>query len=157
MSIDLSTQAFTALCRSKGIKFTGQRQAIAAALSVGPDHPTADQIHDAARVVHPHMSLSTVYRTLRVLRDAGIVIEHEFHDGRCHYELAGRRHHDHLIDAENGTVVEFYDPEIERLQRAIASRLGYRLTGHRFELYGVRQASNSSSAGWLAVAPARCP
>jgi Fur family ferric uptake transcriptional regulator len=82
--------------------------------------------------------LATVYRTLALLRDAGMVIEHAFPDGRCHYELAGRPHHDHLIDAENGTIVEFCDPEIELLQEAIARRLGYRLTGHRLELYGVR-------------------
>jgi Fur family ferric uptake transcriptional regulator len=131
---------FPALCRAKGIKFTGQRQAIAEAFAKGPDHPSADQIHAAASLRHAGMSLSTVYRTLRILRDSGIVIEHEFQDGRCHYEMAGRPHHDHLIDAESGTIVEFCDPEIERLQQAIATRLGYRLTGHRLELYGVRES-----------------
>jgi Fur family ferric uptake transcriptional regulator len=134
-----SLKTFAELCRSKGIRLTGQRRAIAAAFFEGLDHPSADQIHETASLRHPGMSLSTVYRTVRMLRDAGIIIEHEFQDGRCHYELAGRPHHDHLIDTENGTITEFCDPEIERLQQAIANRLGYRLTGHRLELYGVRR------------------
>lgn len=139
ISAPSSIKAFAALCRSRGIRFTGQRHAIAAALYGGLGHPSVDQIHQTANSRHPGISLSTVYRTVRRLRDAGILIEHEFQDGRCHYELAGRPHHDHLIDAEDGTVLEFCDPDIERLQQAIARRLGYRLTGHRLELYGVRQ------------------
>lgn len=87
---------------------------------------------------HDRVSLAAVYRTLRVLRDVGMVIEHAFRDGRCYYEFACRPHHDHLIDKESGAIVEFCDPDIERLQQAIAYRFGYGLTGHRLELHGVR-------------------
>jgi Fur family ferric uptake transcriptional regulator len=133
-----SVESFIAECRTKGLKLTGQRRVIAQIMVEGQGHPNAEQIHvDAARQ-HDRISLATVYRTLRVLRDVGMVIEHAFPDGRCHYELAGRPHHDHLIDTESGAIIEFCDPEIERLQQAIALRLGYRLTGHRLELYGVR-------------------
>lgn len=134
-----SVESFIAECRTKGIKLTGQRRVIARVMVGGQGHPNAEQIHaDAARQLD-RISLATVYRTLSVLRDAGMVIEHAFPDGRCHYELAGRPHHDHLIDKESGAIVEFCDPDIERLQQAIAHRLGYRLTGHRLELYGVRE------------------
>lgn len=133
-----SVESFIAECRTKGIKLTGQRRVIAQVMVEGQGHPNAEQIHADAALQHDRISLATVYRTLRMLRDAGMVIEHAFPDGRCHYELAGRPHHDHLIDKESGAIVEFCDPEIERLQQAIARRLGYRLTGHRLELYGVR-------------------
>jgi len=133
-----SVESFIDECRAKGIKLTGQRRVIAQVMVEGQRHPNAEQIHeDAARQLR-RISLATVYRTLRVLRDAGMTIEHAFPDGRCHYELTGRPHHDHLIDKESGAIIEFCDPEIERLQQAIARRLGYRLTGHRLELYGVR-------------------
>ena len=133
------TETFPDLCKSRGIKLTGQRRVIAEVIAGSLDHPNANQIHALAAIKRPRISLATVYRTLRVLCDAGIVIEHAFQDGRCHYELAGAPHHDHLIDKESGAIVEFCDPEIERLQQAIANRLGYRLTGHRLELYGVRE------------------
>ncbi|ODT64905.1 MAG: transcriptional repressor [Pelagibacterium sp. SCN 63-23] len=133
-----SVESFIDQCRTRGIKLTGQRRVIARVMVEERGHPNAEQIHEVAAREFARISLATVYRTLALLRDAGMVIEHAFPDGRCHYELAGRPHHDHLIDAESGTIVEFCDPEIELLQEAIARRLGYRLTGHRLELYGVR-------------------
>ena len=126
------------LCQQRGIKLTGQRKVIAEVIAGALDHPSAPQIHTRALLRHPRIALATVYRTLRVLREAGLLNEHEFPDGRCHYELASGPHHDHLIDSESGTVIEFCDPEIERLQQSIAGRLGYRLTGHKLVLYGVR-------------------
>jgi Fur family ferric uptake transcriptional regulator len=134
-----SVESFIDQCRAKGIKLTGQRRVIARVMVEERGHPNAEQIHKVAAHQLARISLATVYRTLGLLRDAGMVIEHAFPDGRCHYELAGRPHHDHLIDEESGAIVEFCDPEIERLQQAIAQRLGYRLTGHRLELYGVRE------------------
>lgn len=128
-------------CRQQGIRLTGQRRVISEVMASGLDHPSATEIHALAVRRQPRISLATVYRTLRTLGAAGLVTEHAFPDGRCHYELAGGSHHDHLIDGETGAIIEFCDEEIERLQTAIAARLGYRLTGHRLELYGVRDAS----------------
>lgn len=145
MTIPARTRAdtFVNLCREKGLRLTGQRRVISEVIASGLDHPCATQIHDLAVRRQPRISLATVYRTLRTLCEAGLVNEHAFQDGRCHYELAGRPHHDHLIDSETGQIIEFCDQEIERLQQAIAARLGYRLTGHRLELYGVRQTSTT--------------
>lgn len=139
----LSLEALAAACKSRGIKVTEQRKAICRALLQAENHPSAVQLHAGLADRHPNISLATVYRTMRTLCDAGIVEEHDFGAGCGHFELAGGPHHDHLIDAENGTIVEFSDPEIERLQDAIAERLGYRLTGHRLELYGVRAKSDA--------------
>ena len=133
------TEAFLRTCKQKGIRLTGQRRVIAEVMASGLDHPSATQIHDLAVSRQPRISLATVYRTLRTLGEAGLVTEHAFQEGRCHYELAGGLHHDHLIDGETGAIIEFCDEEIERLQTEIAARLGYRLTGHRLELYGVRE------------------
>jgi len=138
MAVARSVEALNEACRSRGIKLTGQRRAISEVMAGARDHPSATQIHELVTRKHPRISLATVYRTLSVLRDAGIVDEHRFGEGRCHYELADGPHHDHLIDAKTGQIVEFADLEIERLQHAIAKRLGYRLTGHKLELYGVR-------------------
>ena len=133
-----SVENFIDQCRAQGLRLTGQRRVIAQVMVEGDGHPNAEQIHAIAARQFDRLSLATVYRTLRLLCDAGMVIEHAFPDGRCHFELASRPHHDHLIDEETGAIVEFCDPEIELLQEAIARRLGYRLTGHRLELYGVR-------------------
>ena len=132
--------AFADLCRSRGIKLTDQRRAIAEVIIKAKDHPCVDKIHALVAREHPRVSLATVYRTMRTLRDAGIVEEHSFGEGRNHYELASGTHHDHLIDTTTGDIVEFCDPEIERLQQAIAERLGYRLVGHKLELYAVPAA-----------------
>jgi Fur family ferric uptake transcriptional regulator len=101
------------------------------------DHPDVETLHERAAAVDPRISIATVYRTVRLFEDAGILERHEFGDGRSRYEAASDEHHDHLIDVETGKVIEFVDDELEMLQRRIAEKLGYRLVDHRMELYGV--------------------
>ena len=116
---------------------TGQRRVIAQALEQSPDHPDAEVLYARACAIDPKISLATVYRTVKLFDEAGILDKLEFGDGRARYEDAERTHHDHLIDIETGRVIEFVDPDIEALQERIAAKLGYRLTGHRLELFGV--------------------
>ena len=125
------------LCIDKGMRMTEQRRVIARVLSVAHDHPDVEELHRRAHALDPHISIATVYRTVRLFEDAGILTRHEFLGGRSRYEEAPETHHDHLIDMKTGKVIEFVDPEIEALQTAIAQRLGYRLIDHRLELYGV--------------------
>lgn len=126
------------LCADKGLRITEQRRIIARVLSESEDHPDVEQLHERASQIDPKISIATVYRTVRLFEDAGILDRHDFGDGRARYEAAPEAHHDHLIDVETGKVVEFVDPELEALQRQIAEKLGYRLVDHRMELYGVR-------------------
>jgi Fur family ferric uptake transcriptional regulator len=119
------------------MRLTGQRRLIAQVLSEAQDHPDVFELHRRVVGQCPHVSLATVYRTVRRLEEEGIVERHEFRDGHARYERASKKHHDHLIDIETGTVVEFQSAEIERLQEEIAKRLGYRLVSHRLELYAV--------------------
>lgn len=126
------------LCADKGLRITEQRRVIARVLSDSEDHPDVEQLHRRASSIDPKISIATVYRTVRLFEEAGILDRHDFGDGRARYEAAPEAHHDHLIDVETGKVVEFVDPELEALQRQIAERLGYRLVDHRMELYGVR-------------------
>ncbi len=116
---------------------TEQRRVIARVLSLASDHPDVEELHRRAHAVDPHISIATVYRTVRLFEELGILTRHDFRDGRSRYAEAGDTHHDHLIDMKTGAVVEFVDPEIEALQAAIARRLGYTLVDHRLELYGV--------------------
>ena len=125
------------LCVEKGMRMTEQRRVIARVLALASDHPDVEELHRRAHAVDPHISIATVYRTVRLFEEAGILNRHDFRDGRSRYEEARESHHDHLIDMKSGRVVEFVDDEIETLQRAIAERLGYRLVDHRLELYGV--------------------
>ncbi|MET0183451.1 MAG: Fur family transcriptional regulator [Caulobacterales bacterium] len=125
------------LCVEKGMRMTEQRKVIARVLSTSKDHPDVEELHRRAVAVDPHISIATVYRTVRLFEDSGILERHDFRDGRSRYEEVPEVHHDHLIDMKNGKVVEFADPEIERLQQEIARRLGYKLVDHRLELYGV--------------------
>ena len=127
-----------ALCTERGLRITEQRRIIARVLSESEDHPDVEQLHRRASAIDPKISIATVYRTVRLFEDAGILDRHDFGDGRARYEATPEAHHDHLIDVETGRVVEFVDPELEALQRQIAERLGYRLVDHRMELYGVR-------------------
>jgi Fur family transcriptional regulator, ferric uptake regulator len=122
-------------CRSKGLRLTGQRRVIAEVLSRSRDHPDVAELHRRAQKRDDGISLATVYRTVRRMEAEGILERHEFRGGRSRYETVTRKHHDHLIDLDTGKVVEFTSPEIERLQREIAHRLGYKLVGHRLELY----------------------
>jgi Fur family ferric uptake transcriptional regulator len=124
-------------CVDRGLRMTEQRRVIARVLSDAHDHPDVEELHRRAVAVDPHISIATVYRTVRLFEESGIVTRHDFRDGRSRYEEHPDHHHDHLIDMKTGAVVEFVDEEIERLQNLIAQRLGYRLVDHRLELYGV--------------------
>ena len=126
------------LCIERGLKMTGQRRVIARVLSESQDHPDVESLHERAAAIDPKISIATVYRTVRLFEEAGILDRHDFGDGRARYEAAPEAHHDHLIDVETGKVMEFVDPELEALQRRIAEKLGYRLVDHRMELFGVR-------------------
>jgi Fur family transcriptional regulator, ferric uptake regulator len=125
------------LCADKGMRMTDQRRIIARVLSVAKDHPDVEELHRRAVAIDANISIATVYRTVRLFEEAGIIQRHDFMDGRSRYEEAPDEHHDHLIDMKSGAVVEFMDPEIEALQDVIARRLGYKLVGHKLELYGV--------------------
>ena len=116
---------------------TGQRRLIARVLSEAQDHPDVEEVYRRALAIDSMVSIATVYRTVRLLEEAGILDRHDFGDGRSRYEAAPEAHHDHLIDVETGKVIEFVDPELEALQKVIAERLGFRLVDHRMELYGV--------------------
>ncbi|WP_347310232.1 Fur family transcriptional regulator [Defluviimonas sp. SAOS-178_SWC] len=124
-------------CETKGLRMTEQRRVIAQVLEESEDHPDAEVLYTRACAIDPKISLATVYRTLKLFDEAGILDKLEFGDGRARYEDAERAHHDHLIDLTTGAVIEFVDAEIEALQDRIAKRLGYRLKGHRLELFGV--------------------
>jgi Fur family ferric uptake transcriptional regulator len=126
-------------CIDQGMRMTDQRRVIARVLAAAKDHPDVEELHRRAVAVDPHISIATVYRTVRLLEDAGIIQRHDFLDGRSRYEEANADHHDHLIDMKTGQVIEFVDEEIEHLQEKIAQRLGYDLVGHRLELYGVKK------------------
>ena len=125
------------LCADKGLRITEQRRIIARVLGESEDHPDVETLHVRAAAIDPNISIATVYRTVRLFEEAGILERHEFGDGRSRYEAASDAHHDHLIDVETGAVIEFVDEELEMLQRRIAEKLGYRLVDHRMELYGV--------------------
>ena len=125
------------LCAEKGLRITEQRRIIARILSEAEDHPDVEALHARAAAVDSGISIATVYRTVRLFEEAGILERHDFGDGRARYEAAPDAHHDHLIDVETGRVIEFVDDELEALQRKIAEKLGFRLVDHRMELYGV--------------------
>lgn len=125
------------LCAEKGMRMTDQRRVVARVLGQSVDHPDVEELYRRAHDVDPNISIATVYRTVRLFEEAGIIARHDFKDGRSRYEEQTEEHHDHLIDMKSGDVVEFMDDEVERLQEAIARRLGYRLVAHRLELYGV--------------------
>jgi Fur family transcriptional regulator, ferric uptake regulator len=126
-----------ALCHEKGLRITEQRKVIARVLSEAEDHPDVEALHIRASAIDPGISIATVYRTVRLFEEAGILDRHDFGDGRARYEAAPEAHHDHLINVETGQVIEFVDPELESLQKLIAEKLGFRLVDHRMELYGV--------------------
>ncbi|MBY0430804.1 MAG: transcriptional repressor [Rhodospirillales bacterium] len=131
-------------CIDKGMKMTEQRRIIARVLSEAADHPDVEEVYKRATVLDPRISIATVYRTVRLFEEADILERHDFGDGRARYEEMPDEHHDHLIDVNSGRVIEFHSDEIEVLQRAIAKRFGYRLVGHRLELYGVPLAPEDS-------------
>ena len=128
--------AIELFCESKGIKLTHQRKVIAKVVSKAEDHPDANLIFKRSTKIDSRISMATVYRTMKLLEDCGIVLVRDFGDGRARYEISSNEHHDHLIDIEDGKVIEFVDDQIEKLQHDVAKKLGYDLTGHRMELYG---------------------
>ena len=119
------------------MKMTGQRRVIARVLSSAQDHPDVEELYRRAHAIDPHISIATVYRTVKLFEDAGIIQTHAFRDGRARYEEVPEEHHDHLINVKTGAVVEFHSEEIEKLQEEIALKLGFRLIDHRLELYGI--------------------
>lgn len=131
------------LCIKRGMKMTEQRRVIARILSDADDHPDVEELYKRSSRVDNNISIATVYRTVRLFEEAGLLDRHDFGDGRARYEEASTEHHDHLIDVKSGKVIEFHDEEIENLQHKIASKLGYKLVGHRMELYGAPTNYNS--------------
>ena len=131
------------LCAEKGLRMTEPRRVIARVLSLSTDHPDAEELHRRAKEKDSSISLATVYRTVKLFEDAGIVQTHDFGDGRARYEEIPDEHHDHLIDVNSGEVIEFHSEEIEKLQEEIAEKLGYKLVDHRLELYGTRIKKDS--------------
>ena len=127
-----------ARCESHGLRLTEQRRVVARVLEDAVDHPDVEELYERSLEIDPGISIATVYRTVKLFEETGILKKREFNDGRARYEDADRDHHDHLIDLHSGEVIEFYDEEIERLQALIAAKLGYALKGHRLELYGVK-------------------
>jgi Fur family transcriptional regulator, ferric uptake regulator len=124
-------------CEAKGLRMTEQRRIIARVIGAADDHPDVEQLYTRAVLIDPRVSIATIYRTVKLFEESGILDRLEFGDGRARYEDAERDHHDHMIDVNTGEVIEFIDPEIEALQERIAAKLGYRLVDHRLELFGV--------------------
>ena len=125
------------LCIERGMKMTEQRRVIAEVLSDSEDHPDVEQVYARSVEIDPRISIATVYRTVRLFEEAGLLDRLDFGDGRARYEQTSDDHHDHLIDVKSGEIIEFHDEEVESLQLQVARRLGYKLVGHRMELFGV--------------------
>lgn len=130
------------ICLAKGLKMTGQRRTIARALSASSDHPDVELLYQRANAIDSNISIATVYRTVKLFEESGIIERHDFGDGRARYETLSESHHDHLIDLKSGKVIEFSNEQIEKLQETIARELGYKLVDHRLELYAVPLESN---------------
>lgn len=135
------------LCAEKGLKMTEQRRVIARVLSDSDDHPDVELVYRRATEIDPRISIATVYRTVRLFEEASILARHDFGDGRARYEETPETHHDHLIDVQSGRVIEFTNDEIEKLQRRIAEKLGYKLIDHRLELFAVPLNRKSPGEG----------
>src|SRR5690554_2868631 len=133
-------------CVARNMRMTDQRRVIARVLEAASDHPDVEELYRRASAVDERISLSTVYRTVNLFEEAGLVTKHDFKDGRARFELIPDEHHDHLIDIRSGTVIEFRNEEIEAIQEVIAKRLGYRLVDHRLELYAVPLTSGKDKA-----------
>ena len=131
------TETIVARCEAKGLRMTEQRRIVARVIGAAEDHPDVEELYTRASAIDPRISIATVYRTVKLFEEAGILERLEFGDGRARYDDAERDHHDHMIDMNSGQVIEFVDPDIEALQQKIAERLGYKLVGHRLELYGI--------------------
>ena len=126
-------------CKQKNVKLTNQRKIIAEIMTSSYDHPNVDELHKRVSKIDPKISIATVYRTVKLFEEAGIITKHDFRGGKARYEKLADSHHDHLIDVQSGEIVEFIDEEIEKLQKAIAEKLGYQMIDHRLELYGIKK------------------
>jgi len=139
------TSRIERLCAEKGLRMTDQRRVIARVLSESDDHPDVEMVYQRSQAVDPNISIATVYRTVRLLEEANIIQRHDFGRGRARYEESRDSHHDHLIDVHSGEVIEFRNEEVERIQQRIAADLGYKLVGHRLELFGVHDGSKPNT------------
>ena len=126
-------------CLSKGVKLTDQRRVIAKVMSESSDHPDVDELYNRVSKIDPKISIATVYRTVKLFEEEGIVAKHDFKGGKARYEELSESHHDHLIDIKTGEIIEFVDNEIEQLQKKVADKFGYDLVDHKLELYGVKK------------------
>ena len=128
-------------CISKGVKLTGQRKIIARVMSEAEDHPDVDELYKRVTKIDSKISIATVYRTVKLFEEAGILAKHDFKGGKARYEEISESHHDHLIDVKTGEIIEFVDDEIEKLQKKVAEKYGYELVDHKLELYGIKKKS----------------
>ena len=126
-------------CISKGVKLTGQRKIIARVMSEAEDHPDVDELYKRVTKIDSKISIATVYRTVKLFEEAGILAKHDFKGGKARYEEISESHHDHLIDVKTGEIIEFVDDEIEKLQKKVAEKYGYELVDHKLELYGIKK------------------
>ncbi len=126
------------ICSQKGVRLTDQRKLVAEVMSDAKDHPDVDELHKRVTKIDPKVSVATVYRTVKLFEEAGIIEKHDFKSGKARYERAPEEHHDHLIDVNSGEIIEFVNEEIEKLQENVAKKLGYKLVDHRLELYGTK-------------------
>jgi Fur family ferric uptake transcriptional regulator len=129
-------------CKQKGVRLTDQRRLIAKVMSQSSDHPDIDELHKRISKIDEKVSIATVYRTVKLFEETGIIEKHDFKGGKARYEQSSDIHHDHLIDVNTGEIVEFVDEEIEKLQNKVAEKLGYKLIDHRLELYGIKTKKN---------------
>ena len=128
-------------CIAKGVKLTDQRKVIAKVMSESDDHPDVDELYKRVSKIDPKISIATIYRTVKLFEEAGILAKHDFKGGKARYEELSESHHDHLIDIKTGEIIEFVDDEIEKLQKKVADRHGYELVYHKLELYGIKKKS----------------
>ena len=126
-------------CIAKGVKLTDQRRVIAKVMSESSDHPNVDELYKRVNIVDPKISIATVYRTVKLFEESGILAKHDFKGGKARYEELNESHHDHLIDVKTGEIIEFVNEDIERLQKKVAEKYGYDLVDHKLELYGVKK------------------
>ena len=126
-------------CLAKGVKLTDQRKIIAKVMSDADDHPDVDELYKRVSKIDPKISIATIYRTVKLFEEAGILTKHDFKGNKARYEQLGDDHHDHLIDLKTGEIIEFVDEEIEKLQKKVADKYGYELVDHKLELYGVKK------------------
>tara|TARA_A100001234_G_scaffold42437_1_gene34742 strand:+ start:154 stop:564 length:411 start_codon:yes stop_codon:yes gene_type:complete len=133
------TETIEQKCIAKGVKLTEQRKIIAKVMSEATDHPDVDELYKRVSIIDSKISIATVYRTVKLFEEAGILAKHDFKGGKARYEEISESHHDHLIDVKTGEIIEFVDNEIEKLQKKVAEKYGYELVDHKLELYGVKK------------------